>query len=127
MKKIFAGMVCGVMAFMAMAAPTTVEAKNMKTNMRVLDVESEGVKTFVSGSIIQGLTDENCSTYGKFVHPMGGPYYKQIMYYVTNGYDNTTLICFGGRTYDGDYKLDYAYIVDDIVVPTWDNPDLLKQ
>lgn len=127
MKKIFAGMVCGVMAFMAMAAPTTVEAKNMKTNMRVLDVESEGVKTFVSGSIIQGLTDENCSTYGKFAHPMSGPYYKQIMYYVTNGYDNTTLICFGGRTYDGDYKLDYAYIVDDIVVPTWDNPDLLKQ
>lgn len=126
MKKIFAGMMVGVMAFMAMAVPAKVEAKE-EMNMRVLDVENEGVKTFVSGSIIQGLTDENCSTYAKFAHPMSGPYYKQIMYYVANGYDNTTLICFGGRTYDGDWKLDYAYIVDGIVTPTWDNPDLLKQ
>lgn len=124
MKKIFTGMVCGVMAFMAMAVPTTVEAKEVKENVCILDVESEEAKNFVSDQIVKGITRNEGKAYAKFAHPKCGPYVKQIVYYVTDYSTNTTMVAIGGRDYADEYELTAAYIVDGIVVPDWKQPDL---
>lgn len=124
MKKIFAGMMMGVMAFMAMTTPTTVEAETKETKVCVLDAESEETKNFVSDQIKRGISMNDGKAYAKFAHPKSGPYVKTIMYYVTDYRTNSTLIAIGGRGYDEDYELTTAYVVSGIVVPDWKEPDL---
>lgn len=124
MRKIFTGMLVGIMAFIAMAVPTKVEAKEVKDNVRILDVESEETKNFVSDQIVKGITRNDGKAYAKFAHPKSGPFVKQIVYYVTDYSTNTTLIAIGGRDYDDEYELTGAYVVTGIVVPDWKQPDL---
>ena len=126
MKKIFTGMLVGIMAFVAMTTPTMVEAEEVKETKEVclLDVESEETKNFVSDQIVKGITRNNGKAYAKFAHPKCGPFVKQIVYYVTDYSTNTTMVAIGGRDYADEYELTVAYIVSGIVVPDWKQPDL---
>lgn len=119
MKKIFTGMMVGVMAFVAMAVPTTVEAK--ETNMRIIS-ESEA-EAFTNEAYDKVLLGE-AKQYSKFAHPQDGPYRKQITEYIVDLEKQTTMVAVGGKLADGSWVTISARVYSEVIIPNWNNPDV---
>lgn len=121
MKKIFTGMVCGIMAFVAMTTPTTVEAKEERLNMRIVsESEAEAFTNEAYGKVLMGEAKQ----YSKIVHPMAGPYRKQITEYIVDLEKQTTMVAVGGKLSDGTWVTITARIYSDVIIPNWNNPDV---